>query len=78
MSNLKNDDHKAIHASRKDAPGPKPESVGNTTTPVREERGSVAGYSSTPCPQSIGMISDGTLSSSESEEYLRRTLHGPA
>lgn len=69
---------RTVYRAKKDVPGPKPESVVNTTTAALEERDSVAGYSSTPWPQSIGMISDGTLSSSESEEYLRRTLHGPA
>jgi len=64
------------HRAKKDIPEPKPESVGITTTPVLEERDSVAGYSSTPWPRSIGMVSDGTLPSSESEEYLRHVLHG--
>jgi len=50
----------------------------NTTTPAVEERGSVSGCSSTPWPQSIGMMSDDTLSSSESEEYLRHTVLGTA
>lgn len=67
---------RTAYRAKKDDPEPKPESIGSTTTPVLEERGSVLGCSNTPWPQSIGMVSDGTLPSSESEEYLRHTLHG--
>jgi excisionase family DNA binding protein len=34
------------------------------------------GATSRPWPRSIGMVSDGTLPSSESEVYLRQQLHG--
>jgi excisionase family DNA binding protein len=34
------------------------------------------GTGSRPWPQSIGMVSDGTLPSSESETYMRKQIHG--
>ena len=45
-------------------------------TSVRDSELSVPPQSaSRPWPRSIGMVSDGTLSSDESEDYMRRHLH---
>ena len=40
------------------------------------ENADAVGTATRPWPRSIGMVSDGTLSSSASEAYMRERLHG--